>query len=128
MPTIKEVIQDSAQAEPLARIRIPTSATNFHCIFEDHGPDQVVYGRFDVPEADLPQVLQGMPEDVRVGPNGEHSSIMSYKIDESWWNPDELQSSQGVGWIQEGPFSVSLLFGKTSESGVLTVYFFNSST
>ncbi len=127
MSSTQTTVQDPAQVEQLARIRIPKSATDVHCVYDSGGIDQMIYGRFDVPEADLPQILEAMPEGYQVSSNGEHSSVMIHKIDDSWWKPSDLQSPQAAEWTLPGPFAVNLLFGKTAKSDVLTVYFFNFS-
>lgn len=117
------VVSDPAAVQRLARITVPSSATNLECRTE-RGIDPLTYGRFDIPAADLPAVLSRMPKDGRVGPYTGYSNVTSHQMSEPWWQPGQLRESRVAGWSEPG-FSVNLLVGESGQPGILTVYFFN---
>lgn len=121
-------VQDPAEVEEIAQIRIPPSAKGLHCEYDTGGMDPMAYGRFEIPAADLPTVLEGMGKGDRVRPYEGYSNVTVHKMDETWWQPDELKSPQVAEWTSSSGFVVNLIFGETAEPGTLTVYFFNFST
>jgi hypothetical protein len=116
-------VSDPAEVQRLARITVPPSATGLQCQTEC-GIDPLAYGRFDVPAADLPAVLDRMPKDGRVGPYTGYSNVTSHQMGEAWWQPGQLQQPRVAEWSEPG-FSVNLMFGESGQPGTLTVYFFN---
>ena len=131
-PSPPPVYTDAVTVSKLARIPVPPSATNIHCRDDRDddswpsipGPDYAIWGRFDIPAADLPLVLAQMPKEVKVKPGTEHSDFTNDDVPEAWWQPDQLRVPQAVGWMMPS-FSVKLLFGESGPDGMLTVYFFN---
>jgi hypothetical protein len=117
------IVNDVSEIHRLARITIPGSASNVHCAAEQ-GIDSAVYGRFDVPAADLPLVLGGMPVGEKVQPYDGYSNVTSHKKSEPWWQPGLLSKPKVANWTMPG-FSVNLLFGEAGQAGVVTLYFFN---
>jgi hypothetical protein len=116
-------VSDSSEVQRLARITIPASAAGLQCRTEC-GIDPLTYGRFDIPAADLPAVLDRMPKDRKVAPYSGYSNVTSHQMSEPWWQPGRLREPRVAEWSEPG-FSVNLMFGESEQSGVLTVYFFN---
>ena len=115
----------------LARITIPASATGLQSA-TDHGvswfsaPDYAVWGRFDIPEGDLPLVLAGTQEENKAKPYPGYSNVTSHTTPEPWWHPEQLRNPQVAEWSLVGPrFSVNLMSGGSEQDGMVTVYFFN---
>lgn len=122
-PVTPATISDPAEVQRLARITLPASMTGLQCRTVC-GIDPLYYGRFDVPAADLPLVLDQMPKDRKVEPYSGYSNVTSHKMSEPWWQPGQLREPQVAEWSEPG-FSVNLMFGESGQPGVLTVYFFN---
>jgi len=122
-PSGPAVVTDPAEVQRVARIPIPSSASGLEYRTES-GIDWLVYGRFDIPAADLPAVLAGMPADGRVELYTGYSNVSSHQMAEPWWRPDQLRGVRTAEWSATG-FSVNLMFGETGPPGMLTVYFFN---
>lgn len=118
-------IKDIAEIQRLARITIPASASNVHCATE-HGIDSLVYGRFDIPAADLRLVIADMPASEKIMPYNGYSNVTSHKMSEIWWQPEHLKKRMVANWSKRG-FAVNLLFGEAGQPALLTVYFFNFS-
>lgn len=118
-------VKDVAEVRRLARITIPASASNVRCATE-HGIDSLVYGRFDIPAADLPLVLAATPAGEKVRPDDGYSNVAAHKTGEPWWQPGRLKERKVADWSTPG-FSVNLLFGEAGQPGIVTVYFFNFS-
>ncbi len=116
-------VSDPAEVQRLARITIPPSVAGLRCRTEC-GIDPLYYGRFDIPAADLPAVLDRMPKDRKVEPYTGYSNVTSHQMGEPWWQPGQLREPQVAEWSEPG-FSVNLMFGESEQPGVLTVYFFN---
>jgi len=118
------VVTDPGEAQRAAGIPIPPSASGLECRINS-GVDRLAYGRFDIPAADLPTVLAGMPADTRVETyTGGYSNVTSHQISDPWWRPDLLRVVRKAEWSSQG-FSINLLIGETGAPGMLTVYFFN---
>jgi hypothetical protein len=119
---------DPVVVSKLARITVPPSATHVFCRDDRDtdgwlsipGPDHAVWGRFDIPAADLPLVLAAMPKDAR-----QESSISTHKLSESWWQPEQLLNPKSVSWSTPG-FAFHLDYGD-GEGGLVRIYFFNHS-
>lgn len=122
-PDTPTVVTAPAEVERLTRITIPPTATGLQCRTES-GIDQLAYGRFDIPAADLSKVLDQMPKDGRVEPYTGSSNVISHQMSEAWWQPGQLREPRVATWSEPG-FSVNLLFGVSGSTGTLTVYFFN---
>jgi len=88
------------------------------------GIDPLAYGRFDIPAADLPAVLDRMPKGGKVEPYSGYSNVTSHQMGEPWWQPGQIREPRVAEWSEPG-FSVNLLVGKSGQSDILTVYFFN---
>lgn len=116
-------VSDPAEVQRLARITVPPSATGLECRTEC-GIDPLAYGRFDIPTADLPAVLDRMPKDRKVEPYTGYSNVTSHQMSEPWWQPGQLREPRVAEWSEPG-FSVNLLVGDSGRPGILTVYFFN---
>lgn len=120
--------------QKLARLPIPPSATNGMCRtdrddigpFDLPQPDHRYWGRFDIPSADLPLVLAGMPKDAPPKQFAGDSNVLTHTHAEAWWQPRQLRDPQVAEWSAPG-FSTNLLIGNTGQDGMLTVYFFNFS-
>jgi hypothetical protein len=118
-------ITDPAEAQCVARITVPSSATGLLCVRED-GLDSFFHGRFDIPAADLPSLLDRMPADRKVEPHIKYSYVAAHQSAEPWWQPGQLRAPRVAEWAEPG-FAVHLLFGESDSPGVLTVYFCNFS-
>ncbi|OWK42417.1 hypothetical protein FRUB_04495 [Fimbriiglobus ruber] len=118
-------MSDPAEVQRLTRITVPPSATGLECRTES-GIDPLAYGRFNIPAADLPAVLDRMPKDGRVGPYTGYSNVTSHQMSEPWWQPGQLREPRVAEWSEPG-FSINLMFGDSEQPGTLTVYFFNFS-
>jgi hypothetical protein len=120
------VINEPVKAARLARITIPDSATNLECRHVYGGMDDLIYGRFDIPVADLDKLLANVPANEKVQDDDDFS-VWSRQMNEAWWQPKQLRNRKSVSWNQSG-FGVSLLFGESDQVNTLTVYFFNGET
>ncbi len=122
-PVAPTIVSDPAEVQQLARIIMPPSATGLECRTE-RGIDPLTYGRFDIPAADLPAILDRMPKGGLVALYADYSNVTSHQMSEPWWQPGLLREPRVAEWSEPG-FSVNLLFGESGAPGVLTVYFFN---
>jgi len=116
-------VTDPAEVQRLARITVPPSATGLQCRTEC-GIDPLAYGRFEIPAADLPAVLDRIPKGDKVEPYTGYSNVTSHQMSEAWWQPGQLREPRVAEWSEPG-FSVNLMFGEAGPPGTLTVYFFN---
>lgn len=116
-------VSDRYLAGKYARITIPESATNFHCRTEK-GIDRATYGRFDISAAELKQIIDGMPKDGKHEAYAGYSHVTSHVMNESWWQPEQLQNRKVIEWSLPS-FSVNLLYGDSGTSESITIYFFN---
>lgn len=131
-PPPPPVHTDPLKVQQLARIPIPPSATNVMCRTDSDdqswfpAPDYATWGRFDIPAADLPKVLDRMPKDEKPKPHSGGPGFGHPAVAEGWWHPEQLKNPQEASWSEPG-FAYRLLFGGSDQDGTLTVYFFNHS-
>lgn len=121
-------ITDLEDIRRLAQLTIPASASNLRCATDavHRGPDVAIYGRFDIPKADLSLVMAGAPGDQKIRPYSGYSNVTSHKMDQPWWQPDSLEQKREADWSTPG-YSVNLLIGENGSQDAVTVYFFNFS-
>lgn len=84
----------------------------------------MAYGRFEIPATDLNRILDRIRDGGTVKPFGGYSHVTTHAMTETWWRPDRLREPRVAEWSEPG-FSVNLMFGKTDQIGMLTVYFVN---
>mgnify|MGYP005841029321 CR=1 FL=1 len=112
-----EIVTDPKKVGAYARIRIPASATGLIARTEA-GIDRLTYGRFDIPAADLPDVLASLPSDHKTGASG----VFVHKFSEPWWRPEEIADPKSAEASAPG-FAWKLLYGDSGTPGTVTVYF-----
>lgn len=122
-------MEDLAVIQRHARFTIPVSARNLRCASDaiHRGPDTSIYGRFEIPAADVALVVAGMPAGVQFRAYDGYSNVTSHTMTEPWWQPKTLLRKRVADWSVAG-YSINLLIGDSGDEEVVTIYFFNFST